>query len=572
MMKLSVKAKVLWIPISAIVLSYVLLAMIIMTIIADNSERSRNAQLSELVQAGKKHLHTGLALITANQGPGDAFLGLEGEDDLMAKDLMQQVSSMGLNQVVFTDLDGVPIYPNNINLPDKLTAKLKQSSQSNGDILSMYCNHTLYGFSPIVDVETAKGYLVFGIEIPVSMDSIAEEVLKDDRVTKENLDATLTSEHLGKVYTSIKTDSDKLITTLSYSLLIILVIAVVLIVSILSFSSQKILYPINLLLKAFRKQETGNLTQEAKVDLKCLQNDELKELAEGFNKLTDKLRKIILQMHDSSISISSASSDLSSTATQQASSASEQAAIVSETSSTIEELAVTSEMISTNAEAIVTHSKELSKGATDSQTAIGTAFASMSKIRTSSENCQREIYSLSQKTEAITQVIGTINDIANTTKLISVNASIESARAGEEGKAFSIVAIEVRNLALKVSQSTANIKSLLNEIEVGTNSAIVATKENASKVQMGEEAINIVGDHLHNIILLTKDAEDLAHQINEATQQQYTGTEHVVSSIKEVETVAQQSSQAASLSADSTEKMNGLVNEIKDTIIRFKLE
>lgn len=227
--------------------------------------------------------------------------------------------------------------------------------------------------------------------------------------------------------------------------------------------------------------------------------------------------------------VNTSSTQVLAAAEEQAAASAEQSASLVETSTTVEELAATSEEIANNSGTVITIADQ--------------TFQGMEAIRTSTNQAGERILTLGEKSQAIGDIVGVIDDITRQTNLLALNASIEAARAGEAGKGFAVVATEIRKLANNVAGSTNQIKEIIKEIQDATNASILATEEVGKKVEKGVE--------------LSHKTSETAKQIGMATQQQRSASDQTVKTIQEMTTV---SKQIASGAEQTTIAIRDLIN------------
>ena len=285
--------------------------------------------------------------------------------------------------------------------------------------------------------------------------------------------------------------------------------------------------------------KASDLTQ--KVEIKT--NDEVGQLGEAYNKLISSLRDIIIQIRSAGLEITSNATEIHSAAEQQASGSAEQSSAVTEVSSTIAELAATASKIADSAEVV-------------SETAEKT-LAGMTEINTKVDATAKKILALGEKSQSIGNITTMIDDIAEQTNLLALNAAIEAARAGEAGKGFAVVASEVRKLAERSSESTEEIRQLITEIQSETNSTIMGIEDSTKWVAKGLEMV--------------KETSKSAKEISMATQQQKSASEQVVTAMQNIDEVTKQFVASTKQAACSATGLSKLSRDLKETIGEFKL-
>lgn len=249
------------------------------------------------------------------------------------------------------------------------------------------------------------------------------------------------------------------------------------------------------------------------------QKDEIGDLASGFNAMADNLQELVKRVMESSGQLSSASEELASGAEQLAKAASSVAASISEVSGGTEKQITAVDEVSQVVESmnrvvvdIMANVKEAT--AVSEQTAstahkeseeIDGTIAQMSKIEQTTNNAASLVYNLGSRSREIGQIVDTISGIAEQTNLLALNAAIEAARAGEQGKGFAVVADEVRKLAEQSQEAAKQISDLIRQIQFDTDQAVGAMNQGTSEVRVGTEAVNAAGKTFKQIAELIKE-------------------------------------------------------------------
>ncbi len=258
----------------------------------------------------------------------------------------------------------------------------------------------------------------------------------------------------------------------------------------------------------------------------------------------EALTNIIKHIRNAGLQISSAAAQIRAAAEEQATGVAEQSSGVSQVTTTIEELDTTATRIAKNAETVA-------KIAADT-------LAGMQEINLKVNDTARKILSLGEKSQSIGNITKLIDDIADQTNLLALNAAIEAARAGEVGRGFAVVAQEVRKLAERSSESTEEIRQLINEIQGETNLTIMSIEGSTNWVKKGLELI--------------EETAKSAKEISIATQQQKFASDQVVQAMREIDSVTKQFVSSTRQSAGAAAQLNTLSEELKSAIGGFKLE
>ncbi|HZA14946.1 MAG TPA: methyl-accepting chemotaxis protein [Myxococcaceae bacterium] len=299
---------------------------------------------------------------------------------------------------------------------------------------------------------------------------------------------------------------------------------------------------------------------------------QLGPLLESFGKVIDTLRTFVREINEAALRLSSSANQVLAASTQHETSATEQAAAIHETTATMEELKHASAQIAENAGAVARVAEETLGAARSGRGAISEFIQAMQQIRRDGAAVADSIAKLSKRVERIGTVVEVIDEIADRSDLLALNAALEGSRAGEAGKGFSIVAAEMRRLAENVLESTKEIKNLITEIREAT--AAAGTAADASKVatETGEKLGAVAAQSVEGILAGVQETSDAARVINLATQQQRTATEQVVASMAEIEDVTRQTTQASKQSTGAAAELTGLAARLAELIKRFKAD
>jgi methyl-accepting chemotaxis protein len=204
--------------------------------------------------------------------------------------------------------------------------------------------------------------------------------------------------------------------------------------------------------------------------------------------------------------------------------------------------------------------------------AIGEFIQAMQQIRSDGVAVADSITKLSKRVERIGTVVEVIDEIADRSDLLALNAALEGSRAGEAGKGFSIVAAEMRRLAENVMESTKEIKNLITEIREATAAAGSAADASKEATESGEKLGAVAAQAVEGILAGVQETSDAARVINLATQQQRTATEQVVASMAEIEDVTRQTTQASKQATGAAAELTQLAGRLAELIKRFKAD
>lgn len=334
-----------------------------------------------------------------------------------------------------------------------------------------------------------------------------------------------------------------------------------------------------------RKQQTVQVVDEALASLialvregelaqwnRTVEDPILGPLLDGFGKVIDTLRTFVREINEAALRLSSSANEVLAASTQHESSSTEQAAAIHETTATMEELKHASAQIAENAGAVARVAEETLNSARSGRGAIGEFIQAMQQIRADSAAVAESINKLSKRVERIGTVVEVIDEIADRSDLLALNAALEGSRAGEAGRGFAIVASEMRRLAENVMDSTKEIKNLITEIREATAAAGGAAEASQRATEGGERLGSVAATAVEGILAGVQETSDAARVINLATQQQRTATEQVVASMAEIEDVTRQTTSASKQATGAAAELTQLAGRLAELIKRFKAD
>jgi methyl-accepting chemotaxis protein len=264
--------------------------------------------------------------------------------------------------------------------------------------------------------------------------------------------------------------------------------------------------------------------------------------------LERRLRTAVNQMQGSS-------TELHTAASQQATGAREQASATTEISTTVKELLSTSRQIASSAQQVARVADETAGAARSGNETVQHAQEAIDTVRRQVDSIVNHMLDLGKRSQEIGGILDVVNELAEQTNILAINATIESAGAGEHGKRFAVVAEEIRKLADRVGSATKDIRVLIDEIRAASNTTIMATEDGSKAVQSSARQFTDVAGSFRRIAELVRANLDVAREIELSTQQQTTAVEQVNTAILEV---AQTARQAESTSAQTLQTANQL--------------
>jgi methyl-accepting chemotaxis protein len=238
-------------------------------------------------------------------------------------------------------------------------------------------------------------------------------------------------------------------------------------------------------------------------------------------------RAITGDLRESVAQLSSSAAEILATTTQVASGSAETATAVSQTTATVEEVKQTAQVASQKSKDVSERAQAASSVSQSGRESVEETIQGMSRIQEQMGSIAESIVRLSEQSQAIGEIIATVNDLAEQSNLLAVNAAIEAARAGEQGKGFAVVAQEVKNLAEQSKQATAQVRTLLTDIQKATSAAVLATEQGGKAVEAGVKQSAQAGESIRVLAESIAEAAQAATQIAASSQQQMVGMDQV---------------------------------------------
>lgn len=300
--------------------------------------------------------------------------------------------------------------------------------------------------------------------------------------------------------------------------------------------------------------------------------DEFGLLASYFNAATAKLSLMIANVKASTDMLASDAESLSASVSSIAANTREQHTQTARAASATEELNSSFQAVVQNSLSAAESAKKASGLALKGGEAVNETTAGMTMIAESVNAAASSIEALGQSSERIGEVVNVISDIAEQTNLLALNAAIEAARAGEQGRGFAVVADEVKKLAEKTTSATQEIASMIDTIRKDTRTAVDTMSAGTSKVQAGMVLADQAGRSLREIVSSVQDVSDMIQQIATAAEEQSATGGEVASSIESVALITRKTADGADNSSIATHSLNDLAQELKDLVSGFRLK
>ena len=333
--------------------------------------------------------------------------------------------------------------------------------------------------------------------------------------------------------------------------------------------SRSIVSPLQTMITVMRDiaEGEGDLTKNIYLDSK----DELGELSKWFDMFMDNIQEDITNIGKSTHHIASASIQLHATAEQIATGAEEVASQADKVASAGAGMSVSSGHIAQNCSKAAEGSRHASEAAVSGAQIVDETIAIMNSIAIRVKETAGTVASLGNRSQQIGEIVGTIQDIADQTNLLALNAAIEAARAGEQGRGFAVVADEVRKLAERTRRATTEISTMITTIQSETTGAVAAMEIGVNEVAKGSEKATESGHALGRILEQINLVTVQINQVAKAADEQTAATLEISGNMHQITDVVGRTSRGAQETTKAADKLSDLARELDQIVGKFKV-
>ncbi|PIE41558.1 MAG: chemotaxis protein, partial [Gammaproteobacteria bacterium] len=294
-------------------------------------------------------------------------------------------------------------------------------------------------------------------------------------------------------------------------------------------------------------------------------------IADSINFTIDQLRSLVSTINETAVQVSSAAQETQATAMHLAEASEHQAQEIAGASAAINEMAVSIDQVSSNAAESAAVAERSVSIANKGAEVVQNTIHGMDTIREQIQETSKRIKRLGESSQEIGDIVSLINDIADQTNILALNAAIQASMAGEAGRGFAVVADEVQRLAERASAATKQIEALVKTIQTDTNEAVISMESTTSEVVRGARLAQDAGVALEEIENVSSNLADLIQNISNAARQQAASAGHISNTMNVIQEITSQTSAGTTATANSIGNLAELAVQMRNSVAGFKL-
>ncbi len=362
--------------------------------------------------------------------------------------------------------------------------------------------------------------------------------------------------------------ADTLATTVLTAVVIILLLVVAVAVAAGWLFSGTITRPLNRTVAMIRDigQGDGDLTQRLDENSK----DEFGELAKGFNQFVSKLQNIVSDIDSSVSALNSSAGDLANVTEHSNRTTQEQQSQTEQISTAISEMAASVNEVARHAVEAAQSATTADSEADTGRLVVDNTIDNITQLANEVDKATEVVQSLANESDKIGTVLDVIRDIAEQTNLLALNAAIEAARAGEQGRGFAVVADEVRSLASRTQESTEEIQNMIHRLQSGTSTAVTVMEAGRELSHVSADKAREAGGALEKITQAISLINNMNTQIASAAEEQSVVAEEISQNVRHVKELSDSSATDASQIAKNSEDLARVAGHLQGVVAQFK--
>ncbi|MDX1489855.1 MAG: methyl-accepting chemotaxis protein [Pseudohongiellaceae bacterium] len=381
---------------------------------------------------------------------------------------------------------------------------------------------------------------------------------------------TMDGDQIGTLYLRLSLqESEEIVGEFLMSSILVVICMTAIAMGISVLVQRSIVKPINQVVDALRDiaEGDGDLTQRIQVNT----DDEVGELARWFNVFVGRIHEIIIKFKDSSFNLTSAAEQLSATTNQTASGASRQQIEIDHVASAMAEMASTVEEVARNVGMAASDAQNADAESNKGAEVVAQTMKAITALAHDIEQASEVITQLQQESDNIGSVLDVIRGIAEQTNLLALNAAIEAARAGEQGRGFAVVADEVRTLASRTQASTEEIQDMIQRLQTGARQAVTVMSKGKEQASSSVEQASLAGESLKAITQAVSVIKDMSNQIASASEEQSAVTIEIKQNINNISQVANDTATGSKEISSGSDELARLATQMKSLVGQFKV-
>ncbi|WP_415897847.1 methyl-accepting chemotaxis protein [Neptuniibacter sp. QD72_48] len=349
--------------------------------------------------------------------------------------------------------------------------------------------------------------------------------------------------------------------------LVFLAVVIPFVVWLSSIISRSITQPLSHMTKVMENVAKGKLM--ARIDIK--NQDELGDVSKAINHTLDIQQQLIQKLTNSSHHILSSAEQMASTTEQTSAGVKQQHGETQLLATAMQEMSATAQDVANNAQQTAEITVQAESTARLGDEIVRTTISAINDLAAQVQSQADVITKLEQDTLQVESILSVIRDISDQTNLLALNAAIEAARAGEQGRGFAVVADEVRVLAKRTSESTDQIQSLNDRLKNACQGAVSMMSNSHSEAQNCIDRAASAGEHLNDIVLNVQQIMEMNSAVAEVVQQQSQVAEEMSNNLNNISMIAEQTQGGATLTANNSEQLASLARELRQQVQHFQV-
>ncbi|HKV41999.1 MAG TPA: methyl-accepting chemotaxis protein, partial [Blastocatellia bacterium] len=310
----------------------------------------------------------------------------------------------------------------------------------------------------------------------------------------------------------------------------------------------------------------GDLTRRAAED-----DSALGRIAQSVNRMLANFSKMVVQVKGLGLTVSSSAAQILAASEEMAAGSERQAEEIASTSNSVEEMATSMTQVARSADNTTAAAQRALVIAKRGDVAVHNALQAMDKIRDSVQATAEKMHTLAQRSSEISELLATIDGIASQANLLSLNAAIEAAHAGESGLGFSVVADEMRKLAERSGQSTKDINGLNRAIQAQTAESLASMDLAMKEVREGSQLAKVAGESIQDLSAVVTESASLIEEISLAAEDQARVSHRIAAAMQTVSGIAAGTSTGTHETSQIMHNMVSIAENLSEAILRFKI-